>query len=69
MELPDGDLKKSKHVGVGLSVLKCFQWKLYRCIYWLIVEVILRNARCYDEIHNTDTFMYSGFTFITTVLR
>ena len=23
-----------------LSVLKCFKWKLYRCISWLIVEVI-----------------------------
>ena len=28
---------------------KCFKWKLYRCICWLIVEVILRNAWCNDE--------------------
>ena len=28
-------------VAVVLSVLKCFKWKLYRCICWLIVEVIL----------------------------
>ena len=31
--------------------LKCFKWKLYRCICWLIVKVILRNARCNGEIH------------------
>ena len=39
-----------------LSVLKCFKWKLYRCICWLIVEVILRNARCNDEIHAVHSF-------------
>jgi len=49
-KLPDDDLKRSKRVGVVLSVLKRFKWKLYRCICWLIVEVILRNARCNDEI-------------------
>jgi len=27
------------NVGVVLSVLKCFNWKLYRCICWLIAEV------------------------------
>ena len=30
---------------------KCFKLKLYRCICWLIVEVILRSARCNDEIY------------------
>ena len=50
-KLPDDDLKRSKHVGVVLSVLKCFKWKLYRCICWLIVEVFLRNARCNYQIH------------------
>ena len=50
-ETPWCDLKRSKNVGVILSVLKCFKWKLYRCICWLIIEVILRNARCNDEIH------------------
>jgi len=33
------------------SVFKCFKWKLYRCICWLIVEVILRNAWSNDDIH------------------
>ena len=33
------------------SGFKCFKWKLYSCICWLIVEVISRNARCNDEIH------------------
>jgi len=33
------------------SGFKCFKWKLYRCICWLIVEVILRNAQCNDETH------------------
>ena len=55
-KLPDDDLKRSKHVGVVLSVLKCFKWKLYRCICWLIVEVILRNARCNDEIQRCNYF-------------
>jgi len=41
MKLSDDDLKISKHVGVVLSVLKCFKWKLYRCICWLTVEVTL----------------------------
>ena len=41
MKLPDDDLKRSKHVGVVLSVLKYFKWTLYRCICWLIVEVKL----------------------------
>jgi len=34
-----------------------FKWKLYRCICWLIVEVILRNARCNDEIHVSQAFI------------
>jgi len=51
-KLPDDDLKRSKHVGVVFSVLKFFKCKLYRCICWLIVEVILRNARCNDEIES-----------------
>ena len=58
-KLPDDDLKRSKHVGVVLSVLKCFKWKLYRCIFWLIVEVILRNARCNDEIHKTNGLQHT----------
>jgi len=51
MKLPDDDLERSKHVGVVSCVLKCFTWKLYRCIRWLIVEVNLGNARSNDEIH------------------
>ena len=38
------------------SGFKCFKWTLYSCICWLIVEVILRNARCKYEI-------YGGFAF------
>ena len=41
MKLPDDDLKRSKYVGVVLSILKRFKWKLYRCICWLIVEVTM----------------------------
>ena len=41
----------SEKIETCRSVLKCSKWKLYRCICWLIVEVILRNARCNDEIH------------------
>ena len=33
-----------------------FKWKLYRCICWLIVEVVLRNARCNNEIHDAIFF-------------
>jgi len=53
-KLPDDDLKRWKHVGVVLSVLKCFKLKLYRCICWLIVEVILQNEQSNDEIHFQD---------------
>ena len=57
MKLPDDDLKRSKHIGVVLCVSKCFKWKLYRCICWLIVEVILRNARSNNEIHTNLVFV------------
>ena len=53
MKLPDDDLKRSKHVGVVLCVLKCFKWKLYRCTFWLIFEVNLWNAQSNDEIHTS----------------
>jgi len=43
-------MKRSRHVGVVLSVLNWFKWKLYRCICWLIVEVILSYVRSNDEI-------------------
>ena len=39
-KVPDDDLKRSKHFGVVSCVLKCFKWTLYRCICWLIFEVI-----------------------------
>jgi len=60
MKLPDDDLKRSKHVGVVLYILKCFKWKLYRCICWLIFVVILRNARSNDEIHILWSLRFSG---------
>ena len=40
----------SEKIETCRSGFKCFKWKLYRCICWLIVEVILRNARFNDEI-------------------
>jgi len=46
---------------VALSVLKCFKLKLYGCICWLIVEVILRNARCNDEIHSYLVWLFTMF--------
>jgi len=33
-----------------------FKWKLYRCICWLIVEVILQNAQCNYEIQTNLQF-------------
>ena len=41
----------SEKIETCRSGFKCFKWKLYRCICWLIVEVTLRNARCNGEIH------------------
>ena len=48
----------SEKIETCRSGFKCFKvfflkWKLCRCICWLIVEVILRNARCNDEIHKS----------------
>jgi len=40
----------SVKIEICRSGFKGFKWKLYRCICWLIVEVILRNARSNDEI-------------------
>jgi len=36
----------SKHVGAILSVL---MWNFIKCICWLIIKVILRNARCNNK--------------------
>jgi len=57
-EIPRWWFEKIETYRVVLSDLKCFKWKLYRCICWLIVEVILRNARCNDEIHMTEFIQY-----------
>ena len=38
-QLPDDDLKRSKHVGVILSVFKFFMWNICKCNCWLINEV------------------------------
>ena len=46
----------SEKIETCRSGFKCFKWKLYRCICWLIVEVILQNARCNDEIHTSFFF-------------
>jgi len=43
----------SEKIETCRSGFKCFKWRLHRCIFWLIFEVILRNARCNDEIHNS----------------
>jgi len=50
-KLPDDDLIRSKHVGVVLSDFKVFYMHLYNCMCWLIVEVMLQNARCNDKFH------------------
>jgi len=47
---------RSEKIETCRSGFKCFKWKLYRCIWWLIFEVILRNAPCNDEIHSTFVF-------------
>ena len=49
MKLPDDDLKRSKHVGLVLRVLKCFKLKLYRCICWVIVEVTFHSTLGYSD--------------------
>ena len=46
----------SEQIETCRSGFKCFKWKLFRCICWLIVKVILRNARCNDEIQGFDRF-------------
>ena len=40
----------SEKIEICRSGFKCFKWKLFKFICWLIAEVILRNARCNDEI-------------------
>ena len=50
-QLPDDDLKRSKHVGVFLIFLIVFMWNLYKCNCWLIIEAILQNARCNNKIY------------------
>ena len=53
----------------GFKCFKCFKWKLYRYICWLIVEVILRNARCNDEIHNSRTVCYTYVPQIPSICQ
>ena len=31
--------------------LKVFKWNLCKCNCWLIIEVILRNARCNSKVY------------------
>ena len=38
--------------------------ELYRCICWLIVEVILRNARSNDEIHGRARILLPIWAFV-----
>ena len=38
------------------------KWNLYRFICWLIVEVILRNARCNDEIRGWNRVLRNVLT-------
>jgi len=44
------------------SGFMCFKWKLYRRIFWLMFEVILRNARCNGEIHNLLNILNYNFS-------
>ena len=41
---PDDDLTRSKHVGVIISVFKCFMCTLCKCSCWLIMEVLLQKC-------------------------
>ena len=34
-------------------MFKCFMWNLCKCNCWLIIEVILRNARCNSMVYGT----------------
>ena len=43
----------SKHVGAILSVL---MWNFFKCICWLIIKVILRNARCNNKDNDSCVF-------------
>jgi len=53
----------SEKIETCRSGLKCFKWKLYRCISWLIVEVILWNAQSNDEIQRQSHFSAVHFFF------
>ena len=50
----------SEKIEICRSGFKCFKWKLYRCIFWLIVEVILRNTRCNDEMQSNKSLVSMG---------
>jgi len=65
MKLPDDDLKRSKHVGVVLSVLKCFKLKLHRCICWSIVEVRMLGI----TMQNVSLRMRIIVLYTTTILN
>ena len=39
-----------------LSVLIAFMWNLCKCNCWLIIEVILQNARCNNKIYTLHPF-------------
>ena len=31
---------------------KCFMWNLCKCKCWLIIDVIIRNARCNSKVYS-----------------
>jgi len=48
-----------QHVEVTLIVLSVFMWNLCKCNCWLIIEVILRNARCNNKVYSDLYDLYS----------
>ena len=36
--------------------LNVFIWNLCKCMCWLIIEVILRNARCNSKVYGSYMF-------------
>jgi len=37
-----------------------FMWNLYKCNFWLIVEVILQNARCNNKIYTKEVSFHKN---------
>jgi len=45
-----------------------FVWNLYKCNYWLIIELILRNAPCNSKVYITALTLYM-LSLISIILK